>query len=123
MQSLERSPSITTQAFDTVEQAGVCCSTCTPIPFISAAGTVVVLVARLSHSIYDRMRGRNRDSVHAEPNDVRIEFDKPVDRANNSDRTAESDDSDKSSRRHVVIVLHQNSDDDITGVEITDTRD
>ena len=123
MHALERNQSVGTQAFETVEQVGVCCSTCTPIPMISAVGTVVVMVARLSHSIYNRARGRNRDSVHTEPSQIEVRFDHNSDTSNDSGRSSGSSSSDKSSRRHVVIILHQNSDDDITGLEITDTRE
>ena len=142
---LERSPSITTQAFDTVEQAGVCCSSCAPIPIVSAAGTLVVMIARLSHSIYNRVRGRdhhhsrvdtadeNNIAGRVEGDNIVVEVDSVAIAENpsvrtssvkgQSNRSAGSDESDSSSRRRVVIVLRRDSDDEIEAIDITDVRE
>lgn len=125
MNPLERSPSITTQAFDTVEQAGVCCTQCTPLPIVSAVGVVVVATTRTAHVVYSFFRHREQPDQSQRPREGRPEFlrtNSVVEFKTAISDSGSDSNSEVSTHRHVRIVLHKNSDDEIDQIEVDEIR-
>lgn len=135
MHPLDRGPSITSQAFNALEQSGVSCSRCTAIPMLSVLGSVVYVAARSAHCVYELFRGNrnkaeqnhaeNEQNAHLDPGILEIRLEKQIQNTSNSEKTIDQQqvETDLLPNRHVTILLTQNSDNQIIGIDINDVRD
>lgn len=135
MHPLDRGPSITSQAFNAVEQSGVSCSRCTAIPIISALGSVVYVAARSGRCVYECFRrnrsraaqnnAQNEQNGTLDPGIVEVRLEKKTQNTSDSEQTIDQHriETDLLPNRHVTILLRQNSDNQIIGIDINDVRD